>query len=592
MGNGISWLHLTDLHCGSKGFADHWGSVRSKMWPDLEHLIEQLDGDLDLVLFTGDLTQMAAVNQFKMLNDFLDELWELFDRKTSRPPKLVAVPGNHDLVRPSGAVLHRSHYHDLKDSWAKPHVQAAFWKTKPVSDTRKLVRRAFANYEAWWNALGSRRLAPAHVGLLPGDHSATFKKDGIALGLLGLNSAFLQLGDGIEEGDGVLDVRVVQANAACGPDGVSKWVDAHNVCFLLTHHPATWLAEGGRTFVNDVCDGPDRFALHLFGHMHEQRSTETSVQSGEPRRMLQGASMFSLEKWVADGARKDRLVNGYSAGRLVRQGTGYAYALWPRVREKVGGGFHMIKDPTYRYESPAHEATSLRKIASRRTAADATNDVLVNSLADAFPGVAALTGPPRYADVHDFIKDWLKEYGHKVGRIRIKNIALDMQHTFPCLEHISEKSWPHGIEWRTVFIDHQQGRFARDLHNDRKVTPTMAQESELRLVDLLRDKETELPVKRVTIDARAYDDLPPMHGFLVNDSALIVGVCMLDNGRMRTTPYMIFLMNGEERNLDAETAKGMRDLFTSWFEAHWASGRRIQPGPDVAAPSEPPKASP
>lgn len=588
MANGISWIHLTDLHCGSKGFADSWGLVRSKMWPDLLSLIKKLDGELDLVLFTGDLTQSATAAQFNDLNAFLDELWALF-AQAGCSPKLLAVPGNHDLVRPSGELLQSSPYNELKDSWAKPYHQKAFWAAKPVSESRKLVRKAFANYAAWWNGLADgRKLKADHEGVLPGDLSATFTKDGITLGLVGLNSAFLQLGDGIEEDDGVLDIRPAQLNAACGPKGAAAWIDAHDVNFLLTHHPATWLVDGGSHFVNDVCEGPDRFALHLFGHMHEQRVAELSIQGGQPRRTIQGAALFSLEPW--GGSARPRLIAGYSAGRLIKQGTGYGYALLPRLRAQVGGEFRMVKDTSFEYDSPAHEATRWRRIRRRGVAPDAGEDVLVTSLADAFSGIAALAGPPRYTDVHDFLKDWLKQYGHRVGSIRVKNIAFDMQHTFPCLQAISGKSWPHGIEWRTVFIDHLQSKFVDELKSDDEVTIDMAQANERRLLALLRDKRVKLAEHKVAIDARAYCDLPPIHGFLVNDNALIVGVCMLENGRVRTSPYMVFLMNGEDNNLDAETAKDMRDMFASWFDSHWLSGRPIQPAAAVHS-SEPPKAS-
>ncbi len=588
MGNGISWLHLTDLHCGSKGFADNWGSVRSKMWPDLLSLIEKLDGELDLVLFTGDLTQSATAAQFTQLNEFLDELWGQFN-KAGCSPKLFAVPGNHDLSRPSGNVLDGSPYNDLKNSWAQSHVQKAFWAAKP-SASRKLVHKAFANYTAWWDALAAdKKLKADHTGLLPGDLSATYKKNGITLGLVGLNSAFLQLEDNINEGDGVLDVRPEQLNAACGPKGAAPWIDAHDVSFLLTHHPATWLVDGGSRFVTEVCEGPDRFALHLFGHMHEKRVSELSIQGGQPRRTIQGAALFSLETW--GGSARPRLVNGYSAGRLIKQGKGYAYALLPRVRETVGGAFRMVKDSSFEYDSPAHEATRLRRIRARGAATDTGEDVLTASLTDKFTGIAALAGPPRYTDVHDFLKDWLKQYGHRIGPIHVKNIAFDMQHTFPCLLAISEKSWPNSIKWETVFIDHQQSKFQEELKHDPEITISMARENEQRVQTLLRNKSTTLSDHQVTIDVRAYSDLPPMHGFMVNDSALIVGLCLHYNGRVQSSPYMVFLVNGEESNLNAEIATEMCDMFTGWFNAHWASGRPILPAQSVAS-SEHPKAFP
>jgi 3',5'-cyclic AMP phosphodiesterase CpdA len=116
MSSEISWLHLTDLHYGSSGFTARWGSVRILMWQDLRNLIHKLDGELDLVLFTGDLTQCATPQQFDGLREFFGQLWAFFDKEGCHP-KLFAVPGNHDLVRPIGTELKGIPYNLLKDSW-------------------------------------------------------------------------------------------------------------------------------------------------------------------------------------------------------------------------------------------------------------------------------------------------------------------------------------------------------------------------------------------------------------------------------------------------------------------------------------------
>jgi len=577
MANGISWLHLTDLHWGSGGFADSWGSVRSKMGSDLQGLIEKLGGELDLVLFTGDLTQSATAEQFEGLNGFLDDLWALF-KEIGCSPKLFAVPGNHDLVRPSGPELQDVPYNLLKDSWSKEYHQKSFWNVNAQSPSRDLVQRMFANYAAWWNALDGKKLQ-GHAGILPGDLSATFEKDGIKLGLVGLNSSFLQMRDGIEETHGTLDVRPSQLNAACGPKGASAWIDAHDVCFLMTHHPASWLVDGGSDFVTEICNGPDRFALHLFGHMHEQRAAELSIQGGQPRRTVQGASLFSKEPWGHGTQRRTRLVSGYSAGRLIRQGSGYAYALLPRTWQQVGGANGMTRDPSFDYDSILHDATRLRPIHRRLTGTKPDAGVLVSSLAVSFSGVAALAGPPRYTDVHDFLKEWLKTYGHRVGSIRVKNIAFDMQHTFPCLQAIAARPWPQGIEWRTLFLNHKESRLHEVLKNDEDVTLDMAQANEKRLLAMLQKKERTLAANKIEIDARAYDEIPVMHGFLVNDSALIVGVCMVDDACVKSSPYMVFLLDGENSGTDAETARDMRDMFSRWFDSHWDSGRKIREQP-------------
>ena len=95
----FTWLHLTDLHRGMKVQEHLWSNVRDKFFDDLKRLHAQI-GHLDAVLFTGDLVRSGAADEFNQLSKLLDKLWEHFD-KLGLNPILLAVPGNHDLVRPS-----------------------------------------------------------------------------------------------------------------------------------------------------------------------------------------------------------------------------------------------------------------------------------------------------------------------------------------------------------------------------------------------------------------------------------------------------------------------------------------------------------
>lgn len=57
------------------------------------------DGNFDLVLFSGDLTNRGTSTEFQRLDEMLESLWTQF-RRLGSDPVLLAVPGNHDLVRP------------------------------------------------------------------------------------------------------------------------------------------------------------------------------------------------------------------------------------------------------------------------------------------------------------------------------------------------------------------------------------------------------------------------------------------------------------------------------------------------------------
>src|ERR1043165_556159 len=98
----FNWLHLTDLHFGLQGQDSLWPNVREVFWNDLEKLHEK-SGPWDAVLFTGDLVQSGSEAEFNELEvKVLGPLWDRLTQLGSKDPVLLAVPGNHDLVRPDG----------------------------------------------------------------------------------------------------------------------------------------------------------------------------------------------------------------------------------------------------------------------------------------------------------------------------------------------------------------------------------------------------------------------------------------------------------------------------------------------------------
>ena len=119
----FSWLHFTDLHQGMQKQGWLWPGVREIFFEDLKRLHERC-GPWDLVLFTGDLTQRGSAEEFQKIDDLLGQLWTHFNT-LGFSPKLLAVPGNHDLVRPdpgAPAVL-------LLREWSnRPKIQDEFWE--------------------------------------------------------------------------------------------------------------------------------------------------------------------------------------------------------------------------------------------------------------------------------------------------------------------------------------------------------------------------------------------------------------------------------------------------------------------------------
>jgi predicted MPP superfamily phosphohydrolase len=323
----ISWLHLTDLHFNTdprSGMASQrwlWPNVREEFFRDLER-VHRYSGPWDLVLFSGDLAQSSTEADYLALDNVLTQLWEQFKRLDC-DPVLLAVPGNHDLQWPdakSGTVR-------AMRSWqADRDLRDIFW-ADDTNEYRGLIQHVFHPYTGWWD----RRSLPANVswqrGLLPGDFSASYDKDGLTLGIVGLNSTFLQLGKGIHEGQLDLDPR--QLHEVCNEDPVA-WTKAHDINVLMTHHPTQWLTpEAQKHFHSEIAPGA-RFLLHLFGHMHEPVIQFYRRGGGGMKRELQGASLFGLESWETPEGHQVQRIHGYAAGRFEVEGKQGTLRLWPR----------------------------------------------------------------------------------------------------------------------------------------------------------------------------------------------------------------------------------------------------------------------
>jgi hypothetical protein len=330
----ISWLHLTDLHLGMKEQIRLLPNIQSKFFSDLK-IVHDKCGPFDLVLFTGDVVQEGDSAEFEKATAFLGQLQDLLHRLGSKNCELLVVPGNHDLQRPRGrsAVRFLTEWKDHNKD-----LQAEFW-SDPASTYREIVNEAFRNYEQWW---AGYRPQFANAGLLPGDFSYTFRKNDARIGIVGLNSAFLQL----TEGDylGRLALSPIQFNEACGGAGMD-WARKHHFNFLLTHHPPNWLNPDSRDeFVSDIAD-PEAFVAHFCGHVHDALYQAEAMGGGLPRRCYQAKSIFGFEDYA--GASLPGTISrlhGYTAGRLEVSGDSAKLTFWPRDAQFVGKLWNFVPD--------------------------------------------------------------------------------------------------------------------------------------------------------------------------------------------------------------------------------------------------------
>ncbi len=337
----FNWLHLTDLHYGLTEQVHLWPNVRTSLFEDLGR-IHDTAGPWHAVLFTGDLVQSGDEKEFNALTDeVFGPLWERLSVLGSPSPTLLTVPGNHDLSRPKG-----KHPSAALRQLLRPQglleVSGEFWD-EPDSEYRQVIDEAFKNYQSWLRAAHYRNGVQIAEGLLPGDFAASielaYPTTNLKIGIAGVNTTFLQLIAGDFEKK--LAWHVKQLHQACGED-ISRWAHSHDACILLTHQGPSWLDEQSREDTYPEINPAGRFAVHLFGHMHDTAVRSAIVGGGESIRLWQTRSLFGLEKY-GEPPTFDRQ-HGYSAGRLQFDEQSATIRLWPRRAFKDANGWRFGRD--------------------------------------------------------------------------------------------------------------------------------------------------------------------------------------------------------------------------------------------------------
>ena len=341
----INWLHLTDFHCDAPGQVWLQEAVKDAFLDDLQSLYH-ISGPWDIVFFTGDLA--FSGREYSAVQRAIDEIWNIF-HNLGCDPVLFAVPGNHDLQRPTADTV--------------AHLQT-MRKSGNTSELVRFLATNFQDYKNWWDGnkkrgSGAITCSKSRVevrnwldGRLPGDYAATIDKDGLNVGVMGLNTAFWDFDD-----NGKGDLLADQMQFISKP--VTNWASAHHAAFLLTHHPPEGMSRIARGHLESAVDPAGTFTAHLYGHIHEPIIEEKAFARSPTRRMLGGASMFGLPMKNEGDSRDPRnRIHGYSAGRLdIPEDDQAKLQIWPRWlirradgRYKMVGDFNWDLDPLERIE--------------------------------------------------------------------------------------------------------------------------------------------------------------------------------------------------------------------------------------------------
>jgi predicted MPP superfamily phosphohydrolase len=362
----FNWLHLSDLHFGQSAQRPILPDILESFFSDLRRMHDRC-GPFNAVFFTGDLVFSGEPSQFDGLQkNVIDRLLKELKKLGSRNVALLAVPGNHDLLRPrrpSKALK------DISTRFTELSDSDAFW-SEDDGLHRQALQRVFAGYSRWWREAPQPKASKIRHGILPGDFATTLTLGPFRIGIVGLNSTFVQLDGGNFMGKLVLDLR--QLTRVCGEDVVA-WEQDHHVNILLTHQPPVWLTkechdDSYLPFIRK----PKRFAIHLFGHMHETALSRIEDGGGGDRRYWQAPSLCGLDRYEKlEGGKKHIALSrsfGYAMGRLEFQDGKIWLSCWPRVGTKTGDhAWEFVGDNAHANLNREEECTAPREIGSYQT---------------------------------------------------------------------------------------------------------------------------------------------------------------------------------------------------------------------------------
>ena len=292
-----------------------------------------------MTLLTGDLVFSGRRGEYEELERFLSALRRrLRATHLDADPLVLPVPGNHDLARPTDRSLRREltvvrRYREIDDEGVRD-LHAQLWRERDPGPVGAL----FNEYSSWFARSvrpdWERRGLDAHLSFFPGDWSVRVPvSPGFALGVVGLNSAWMQHTSGSFEGRLELPTEQLQAALPEDEGGPLSFFETCDRSLLLLHHPPEWLSPSAlRTFKRDVFTR--RFDACLHGHMHAARPSYAGLAQGNARVFFQGSSLFGLSRW-GDGGRGGRRRLGYASGELERDGR---IRVWPRVMVTLQDG--------------------------------------------------------------------------------------------------------------------------------------------------------------------------------------------------------------------------------------------------------------
>ena len=216
---------------------------------------------------------------------------------------------------------------DIKNEyfWEKPNIYFDF------------INERFQNYVQWYNNTAIRKPEDIYWGYLPGDFYTSLTLQDVKLGIVGLNSSFLQLYNG--DAKQKLGIYNKQINSLFNEKYI-EWIKEQDLPIMITHHSPEWFEPKSLNKFNQEIYYNGSYLEHLCGHLHEPSYTTTSVNGFPSKRLFISPSLFGLETYEDKSSSKR--IHGYIAGIYNIESGTISKTIWPRISIKTKAGVLKI----------------------------------------------------------------------------------------------------------------------------------------------------------------------------------------------------------------------------------------------------------
>ena len=335
----ITYIHFSDLHIGDQLAVPLLSHVKDELLSDLEFIKKEL-GHVDIVFMTGDLVQTGAEKEFSEFEVFFDSLMQVLSDK-GKVPVVFFVPGNHDLARTSDPA--NSTHQVIKNWISNSELQDGYFWNKDSEYIRYCEER-FKYFNQFLREYNRKYDLSPRYGLLPGDTYHALDIKGIKVGVVGLNSSFLQ----IEGGDyqGKLGIYNQQITSLFDMRYVES-LKSNDINFLLTHHNAEWFEPHSQSQYEGEIYKKSYVLEHFCGHNHIPKTSFHDDNFTGTSHVNVAPSLCGLEKFD-DGSDKIDRIHGYHAGKYqIADDGSINKRFYPRIAFKRGGTFVFTSDQSY-----------------------------------------------------------------------------------------------------------------------------------------------------------------------------------------------------------------------------------------------------